>query len=115
VFQTAGVPPRRGSSIFAIIGCTEKSNAALTNKVIANSAVSDPSLETVLGMAVSLYPKDFFTQHLPHFGEPKRNLVLEAGDSLYRVGQILNDKIGESSTQLQSLVTSLTHRGSPLQ
>jgi hypothetical protein len=41
VFHTAGVPPRRGNSIFAIIGCTEKSNAALTNKVSANKSAAD--------------------------------------------------------------------------
>jgi hypothetical protein len=44
VFHTAGVPPSRGNSIFATIGCTEKSNAALTNNVIPNNIVSELSL-----------------------------------------------------------------------
>jgi hypothetical protein len=30
VFQTAGVPPRRGSTIFANIGCTAKRRTAET-------------------------------------------------------------------------------------
>ena len=36
VFQTAGVPPRYGSSILPIIGCTKNSSAALMKSVIAN-------------------------------------------------------------------------------
>src|SRR5438477_8500252 len=33
VFQTAGVPPRSGNTIFAIMGWTRKSSAALRNSV----------------------------------------------------------------------------------
>jgi len=40
VFQTFGLPPSRGKSNFAIIGCTEKSNAALTNAVTAKRRVT---------------------------------------------------------------------------
>jgi hypothetical protein len=43
VFQTAGVPPRRGKIILAIMGWTRKSKVALTNKVKAkknNTAAS---------------------------------------------------------------------------
>jgi hypothetical protein len=39
VFHTAGVPPSTGNSILAIIGSTEKSNAALTKIVKANRSV----------------------------------------------------------------------------
>jgi hypothetical protein len=39
VFQTAGVPPSTGSSIFAIMGWTEKSSAELTNIVSPNKSV----------------------------------------------------------------------------
>jgi hypothetical protein len=35
VFQTAGVPPRRGSIILATIGWTKKRRVALVNKVMA--------------------------------------------------------------------------------
>ena len=48
MFHTAGVPPSRGNSIFATIGCTEKSNAALTNNVRPNKNVSELSLVPVL-------------------------------------------------------------------
>ena len=48
VFHTAGVPPSRGNSILATIGCTEKSNAALTNNVRPNKNVSELSLVPVL-------------------------------------------------------------------
>jgi len=37
VFQTAGVPPASGRTIFANIGCTRKSSAALTKRVVAKS------------------------------------------------------------------------------
>jgi len=50
VFHTAGVPPSSGNSIFATIGCTEKSNAALTNNVIPNNSVSEISLGPNLGL-----------------------------------------------------------------
>lgn len=39
VFQTEGEPPSNGSTVFAIIGCTENINAALRNIVVENSAV----------------------------------------------------------------------------
>lgn len=39
VFHTAGVPPSTGNSIFAIMGSTEKSKAALTKIVTAKSSV----------------------------------------------------------------------------
>jgi hypothetical protein len=48
VFHTAGVPPSRGNSIFATIGWTEKSNAALTNNVMPNKNVSELSLGPIL-------------------------------------------------------------------
>ncbi|HUS09219.1 MAG TPA: hypothetical protein VMZ30_02045 [Pyrinomonadaceae bacterium] len=48
VFHTAGVPPRTGKSIFATIGCTEKSKAALTNNAMPNNSVSDLSLGEIL-------------------------------------------------------------------
>jgi hypothetical protein len=38
VFQTAGVPPRIGRIIFAIIGWTKNNDSELTKRVIANSA-----------------------------------------------------------------------------
>jgi hypothetical protein len=37
VFQTVGVPPSKGRSILAIIGCTQNKSSALTNKVVENS------------------------------------------------------------------------------
>jgi hypothetical protein len=37
VFQTAGVPPSRGSAIFANMGCTMKRRAAETKTVSENS------------------------------------------------------------------------------
>src|SRR5207302_11197189 len=37
VFQTAGVPPREGRIILAIMGWTRKSSVALTNRVMAKS------------------------------------------------------------------------------
>jgi hypothetical protein len=36
-FQTAGLPPRSGSTIFPTIGWTMNSSDALTNKVKANN------------------------------------------------------------------------------
>jgi hypothetical protein len=36
VFQTAGVPPSIGSTIFAIIGCTMKRSDELRKSVAAN-------------------------------------------------------------------------------
>jgi hypothetical protein len=47
VFQTAGVPPSTGNSIFAIIGSTEKSKAALTKIVAAKSSVSELILDFI--------------------------------------------------------------------
>jgi hypothetical protein len=40
VFQTAGVPPKSGKSIFAIIGCTQNSKDALANNVNAYRTVN---------------------------------------------------------------------------
>ena len=42
VFQTAGVPPSSGKSIFAIIGCTQNNSDALANNVTnaANEAAA---------------------------------------------------------------------------
>ncbi len=37
VFQTWGVPPRRGKIILPIMGCRTKSKKALPNKVTANN------------------------------------------------------------------------------
>src|SRR5687768_13385200 len=37
VFHTDGAPPSSGSSIFAISGCTQKSNAALVNSASPNT------------------------------------------------------------------------------
>jgi hypothetical protein len=37
VFQTAGVPPSSGSTIFAIIGWTMKRSEELRNNVAANN------------------------------------------------------------------------------
>ena len=48
VFHTAGVPPSTGNNIFATIGSTEKSKAALTKIVTAKRAVSELSLEFIL-------------------------------------------------------------------
>ena len=42
VFQTDGVPPSIGSTIFENIGCTAKSSAAFMNSVIENSATTAP-------------------------------------------------------------------------
>lgn len=50
MFHTAGVPPSKGKSIFATIGCTEKSNAALTNSVRPNNNVSELSPGPSLGL-----------------------------------------------------------------
>jgi hypothetical protein len=50
VFHTAGVPPRSGKTIFATIGCTEKSNAALTNNVSPNKNVSELSPDQYLAL-----------------------------------------------------------------
>jgi hypothetical protein len=44
VFQTAGVPPRNGRTIFASIGCTQKSRKALRKMVIANRAANGSEL-----------------------------------------------------------------------
>jgi hypothetical protein len=44
VFQTDGVPPSIGRTIFENIGCTAKSSAAFTNNVIENSATTAPDL-----------------------------------------------------------------------
>jgi hypothetical protein len=52
VFHTAGVPPSTGSSIFAIIGSTEKSKAALTKIVAAKSRVR----ELILNLIVDRFP-----------------------------------------------------------
>jgi UDP-N-acetylenolpyruvoylglucosamine reductase len=41
VFQTAGVPPSIGSTIFENIGCTANSSAAFTNSVIENSTTTE--------------------------------------------------------------------------
>src|SRR5688572_280760 len=38
VVQTAGVPPSRGKSIFAIISCTQNNKSALRNIVAPNSS-----------------------------------------------------------------------------
>src|SRR5688500_1278771 len=46
VFQTAGVPPSIGSTIFENIGCTANNNAAFTNNVIENSTTTAPERET---------------------------------------------------------------------
>src|SRR5437588_360564 len=43
VFQTAGVPPREGRIIFAIIGWTRKSSVALTKRVMANRNAKEGS------------------------------------------------------------------------
>jgi hypothetical protein len=40
VFHTIGVPPRTGSTIFAIIGSSRKSRKALRNSVAPNSATT---------------------------------------------------------------------------
>jgi hypothetical protein len=48
VFHTAGVPPSTGNSIFAIIGSTEKSKAALTKIVTAKSSVRGLILEFII-------------------------------------------------------------------
>ena len=45
VFQTAGVPPSIGSTIFENMGCTANSSAAFTNNVIENSATTNPERE----------------------------------------------------------------------
>jgi hypothetical protein len=37
VLQTAGEPPSKGSTILAIIGCTQNSRKALRNKVMRKS------------------------------------------------------------------------------
>src|SRR5437773_11352792 len=41
VFQTAGVPPRSGRSIFATIGWTRKTSAAPENAAVAKTSGSD--------------------------------------------------------------------------
>jgi hypothetical protein len=53
MFHTAGVPPSRGNSIFATIGCTEKSNAALVKSVTPNKSVNEVSCNLVLELMVS--------------------------------------------------------------
>jgi hypothetical protein len=40
VFQTAGVPPRRGKTILANIGWTENKRKALRNRVLTNNGTS---------------------------------------------------------------------------
>jgi hypothetical protein len=42
VFHTAGVPPRSGSIILAIIGCTTNSREELRNSVSANRKTMHP-------------------------------------------------------------------------
>src|SRR5205807_2563546 len=39
VFHTAGVPPRSGNTIFAIIGCTRNSSDELRNSVSARTMI----------------------------------------------------------------------------
>jgi hypothetical protein len=48
VFHTAGVPPSTGKSIFAIIGSTANSNAALTKIVAAKSNVRELILDPIV-------------------------------------------------------------------
>jgi len=43
VFQTAGVPPKRGKIILAIIGWMRNNSVALTNIVTANNQGKDES------------------------------------------------------------------------
>jgi hypothetical protein len=43
VFQTAGVPPREGRIIFAIIGWTRKSSVALTKRVMPKRNAKEKS------------------------------------------------------------------------
>jgi hypothetical protein len=46
VFQTDGVPPNKGSTIFENIGWTANRSAAFTNNVIENSATTTPERVT---------------------------------------------------------------------
>src|SRR3990170_7029922 len=51
VFQTAGVPPRRGNTILANIGWTKNNRLALTRSVRANSSCISRSLRVQRGKA----------------------------------------------------------------
>src|SRR5438132_929756 len=79
VFQTDGVPPSRGRTIFAIMGSTRNNSVALTNRVPAKSQGKELS-SVVLVFAEAFSWRNFFFCDIR--GPPAHRRSEETGRSL---------------------------------